>query len=111
MMELDQKKKEIVQFFIKKNILIDADMLKRLENEENINKLYNLLSSKTNEELLIIGEEILQLLDKDLSDVNWKEFDKSKAVLEKKKDDKEYSRFMEHLEHEKSQARNPETRS
>jgi DNA polymerase II small subunit len=93
-MELDEKKKKIINLFLKKGILLDSKILERLENPEFVNKLHKYISEKADKDLMILSDDIIDYLDKNLRNVNWVEFEKSKAILEKKGQDKSYKTFI-----------------
>lgn len=93
-MNIIEKKKKIINLFLKKGILLDSKILERLENEEFINNLYQFVSEKADKELMILSDEILSCFDKNLKNINWVEFEKSKAILEKKGQDKSYNQFV-----------------
>jgi len=92
------QKKQVVDFFLKKNILLSSDILENL-NEKNTEQIHNLITNK-------IKSDSFLFLNKDLNDAlqnlpslntNWQDLEKSKALLEKGKDNKIYSQFIKFL--------------
>ena len=53
--ELIIKKREIINTFLKKGILVDPLFLKKLDVENNISNIYNLLQTKDFDELAVVG--------------------------------------------------------
>lgn len=45
-MELDEKKKKIINLFLKKGILLDSKIIEKLENPEFVNKLHEYISER-----------------------------------------------------------------
>ena len=62
--ELNKKKKEIVSFFLKKNLLVTEDLLHALDSEENIDEIYALVSKADPSNLLIINNDIKDIIRK-----------------------------------------------
>ncbi|MFH1324450.1 MAG: DNA-directed DNA polymerase II small subunit [Nanoarchaeota archaeon] len=92
-------KKSIVDFFLKKDILLSSDVLDFLE-ENDIEKIYNLINEKTKtENFLLFNKDLNEALkNSPRLDTNWLELDKSKAMLEKGKDNKAYPQFIKFLQ-------------
>jgi len=93
--EVFTKKKEIVEFFLKKGILLSNDILLKLEDidEEKL----NILSKKiTSPDLLILNDDIVNLLNDiyNTQDINWLDLEQSRAFSEKGKESS-YGRFLE----------------
>ncbi len=93
-MEAEEKKKKIINLFLKKGILLDSKILEKLENSDFVDRLYQYISEKAEKDLMMLSDDITGYFDKNLKDVNWVEFDKSKAILEKSGQDKGYKRFI-----------------
>jgi len=94
--------KEIVDSFLEKGYLLSPDFLKEINEffneEEFINNLNIKISGK---KPLVLNKElqkIIQNTDKIIT-INWLEFEKSKAHLEKGKNGKIYKTFLDILEY------------
>jgi len=96
--ELISKKKGIIDFFLKKNILVSFDFINQL-TEKNIEELYNTILEKIkSDDFLILNKDLNELLKKtEKIDINWLDLEKSKALLEKGKNKEIYQRFIEYL--------------
>ena len=93
------KQKEVVSFFLKNNIFISPDFINEINIEDNIEKLNNLILNKiTSNEFLLLNKDIYNLLlSKNLPDINWLEFEKSKVLYEKGRDNRVYFKFIEYF--------------
>lgn len=58
MQELIKKKQEIIEIFLKNNVLVSSDLLKEINDEEQISRIFNKIKSKT------ISDEIVMDLNK-----------------------------------------------
>lgn len=98
---IEQQKKIVIGFFLKKNILISTDFLEDYNNL-NMENLYNLITDKiVSKDFLMLNKDIKEVLGKiDKIDLNWFELERSKVLLEKKKDDKIYKKFIEYFHSE-----------
>jgi len=99
MKELVSKQKEVVSFFLKNNIFISPDLIDKLTTETNSDELHSLISNKiTSDEFLLLNKDIYSLLlSKNLPDINWLEFERSKVLCEKGRDNKIYLKFIGYL--------------
>lgn len=92
------QKKQAVDFFLKNNILLSLDLLETLNpaDFENLPKLINNKVKSNN--FLFLNKDLNDAL-KNLSDIdiNWLDLEKSKALLEKGKDNKTYNQFIKFL--------------
>ncbi len=60
---LEDKKRDIVKFFLEKGILIDEDFLNKIKGTENLNELYSLLSEKLkSNNTFIINDDLNKIL-------------------------------------------------
>jgi DNA polymerase II small subunit len=91
--------KEIIKFFLKKKILINKEIIKKLsENNIDINKFYEEIKNKTNlDSCLILDQYIDNFLNSENKDINWKEYDKS-VVLAGKGDKTIHEKFTKIME-------------
>ena len=98
-MEQLTKRKEIIDFFFKKEILISSDFLDNLEGE-NSSKIYDLINEKIKSDIfLILNKDIAELLIKSGEfKINWLELEKSRAEFEKGKNKGVYEKFLDYLE-------------
>jgi len=96
--------KEVVKYFLDKDILISADLLDVLPSLKS-ESVYNSLQCKTNTDLLaIFNKELLENLGKNKEmDLNWIGFDAAKASAEKHKDSDKYSNIKDSFEVYKKQ--------
>ncbi len=99
MKEYVSKQKGVVSFFLKNNIFISPDIINEINTENNIEKLNNLILNKiTSDEFLLLNKDIYNLLlSKNLPDLNWLEFERSKVLYETGRDNKIYLRFIDYL--------------
>lgn len=82
------KKKEIVNFFLKKGILIESSFLDQMDDESKVLKVYDLVTNKNAEDLLVMGKDTEALLSSlQLEGINWLEMERSKVLSEKGKND------------------------
>ena len=89
MQTLETKRKDIVNFFLKKGMLVSNDLLVYLENEKNLSDFYGLIEDKYSENITVLDKKTKDFLDhKQKLQLNWAELEKFRAVSEKKgKDD------------------------
>jgi DNA polymerase II small subunit len=97
--QIIDKKKEIVKFFLDKDILLTDEFLESLSKEENINQVYELIRKKGVSNLLILNNEIKDILSNGQGfNLNILELEKSKVLAEKKKNTKIYDKFVSYLQ-------------
>ena len=98
MEQIQFNKKELVESFLKKGLLLSADILKSIENQNELERVSSLLTSNNTKEILVLNDYIGELLDPGKnSDVNWMEFDRLRVLFEKGKSTKNYSNFLDYL--------------
>ena len=92
------QKKQAIDFFLKKNILISSDILDSLK-EKDFEKLYKLITDKIkSDNFLFFNRDLNEAIQKLPNiDVNWLDLEKSKALLEKGKGGKVYEQFISFL--------------
>ncbi len=90
---IEQKKKEIVKHLLSNDILISMAMLDKLSRAENINLTHDLISKLREEKIVLFGEEFEKALDGNIDGIDWMQFDRSKVLHEKGKEDKVYEKF------------------
>jgi len=90
-------KKDLVDVFLKKGFLLSPDSLEVLnEADENfLNNVPEKINSK--EKLVVLNKDLFSAMksSKNFLKVNWVEFEKSRALLEKGKNGKVYSTFVD----------------
>lgn len=97
------QKKHAVDFFLKKNILLSSDILETL-NEKDFEDIYTLINDKIkSNNFLFLNKDLKEAL-KNLShiDINWLDLEKSKALLERGKDNKIYNQFIKFINIQKT---------
>jgi len=98
------QKKQAIDFFLKKDILLSSDILETLTDFEHLHSLI-IQKIKSNNFLFLnkdLGEALRNLPN---LDVNWLDLEKSKALLEKGKDNRMYSQFVKFLYTKKAEVR------
>ena len=97
------RKKEIIKFFLEKNILINKDIINKLyEKDINLDLFYEDIKDKTNSgSFLILDKHIDQFIKLNKKDINWKEYDKS-VVLAEKGDNKLHEKFTDSIDEKES---------
>ncbi|HLC97007.1 MAG TPA: DNA-directed DNA polymerase II small subunit [Candidatus Nanoarchaeia archaeon] len=92
---MEQTTKQIVSFFLDKDILLSPDVLGEMSIEELDSAYKSLQESVSLHDILVLSKDIRSLLTKSSNpDISWSEMEKTKVLLEKKGDNKPYSRFM-----------------
>ena len=95
-----ESKKQVVDYFLKKGILISSDFL---DSGQDPSQIFQELSSKTNQsEFLVLTKEILPLIG-NTKDINWVGLEKSKAMQEKGKGSAAYDKILALLAETKPQ--------
>ncbi|MBW2999071.1 DNA-directed DNA polymerase II small subunit [Candidatus Woesearchaeota archaeon] len=98
-MELAEKQKEAVDFFLSRGIIVSHDFLSWMDEDFDVNSFYEDLTEKIeSENFLLVNKEIPQLLDvHETLSVNWYDLEKYKVLYEKGIDKTLYTNFMELL--------------
>ena len=104
-------KKQIIKFFLDKNILINKEIIDKLaENDINLDHFYKNIKDKINSDsFLILNQYIDQFLDSSKKDINWKEYDKS-VVLVEKGDNRLHDKFTDYITKEETQIKNKDVK-
>ena len=100
------QKKEAVTFFLKKDILLSSDILDGID-KKNLESLHQLILNKIkSDNFLLLNRDLNEALENlPRIDINWIELEKSKAMLEKGKDDKIYNQFIKYIYTQKAKAK------
>jgi DNA polymerase II small subunit len=89
-------KKNLVEVFLNKGFLLSPDVLESINefDEEFLNLFLNKINSK--EKLVVLNKDLFSIVksSKNFLKINWVEFEKSRALLEKGKNGKVYSTFV-----------------
>ena len=90
-------KKEIVNFFLSKNILLSKNFFNSFSTENT--ELYSLLLKKVDlKSFLYFNEELKEILPVvNFMNINWFEFEKARVLLEKYNQEKAYKKFFSYL--------------
>ena len=86
MQTLETKKKDIINFFLKKGMLVSNNLLEHLDNKESLSEFSKLVEDKTLKDVTVLNEKIKTLLGQE-KHLNWTELEKLEAISEKKGDD------------------------
>ena len=79
--------KEVIEYFIDKDILISADLINSLNSINKTQVYYSLLKKTKTDFLAVLNKELLDNLSKNKSiNINWVVFDSAKTMKEKDKD-------------------------
>ncbi|MEE9525888.1 MAG: DNA-directed DNA polymerase II small subunit [Candidatus Woesearchaeota archaeon] len=97
-----EKQKEIIKYFLKKEILLSKGFLDSLTEDFNPNSLNKSLSQNLKSKIfLFLSSDVKKMIDKQASmDLNWHDFDKARVLLEKGKNKDLYFKFVEFLDSE-----------
>ena len=60
--ELIRKKKDIIDIFLKNGILISSDLLKKIEDEEQVSRIFSILKTKKPEDFAVAGTDLNELI-------------------------------------------------
>ncbi len=93
MQTLEIKRKEIVNFFLKKGMLVSNDLLEHLDDEKNLSEFYKLIESSSVKDIAVLSEKIKDLLSHE-EQLNWLELEKFKAISEKKGNGKIFEQIL-----------------
>jgi DNA polymerase II small subunit len=96
-------KKGIVNYFLKRGVLLSSDIIEQLSqiDIENLNKI---IPQDKKSNLLVLSRDLNKILCKiNSSDINWVELDKTKTLFEKGKNKENYRKFIEYLSTQEKQ--------
>ncbi|MAG50283.1 DNA polymerase II [archaeon] len=99
---MNHKENNLVSFFLDKGYLISPDFIDKLDSKFNKEYFFDLIDKKilSKEKPIILNNDLKTVLNNGNSnlDINWFEFENSKALLEKGKDGKIYTTFLDILQ-------------
>ncbi len=82
----ESKKKEVVAFLLKKGVLLGPDLLEQLDDEQSLTKIYDIISKKFSDDVLVFGKDTNTILSSiHIDGINWLELERSKVMSEKGK--------------------------
>ncbi len=91
-------KKELVNTFLKKGLLLSSEVFEDMENIKNFEKIDALTTPQNTKEISVLNLDTKEILDMGKKlDVNWVELDKLKVLLEKGKNTKNYKNFINYF--------------
>ncbi|PIN87259.1 hypothetical protein COV19_00635 [Candidatus Woesearchaeota archaeon CG10_big_fil_rev_8_21_14_0_10_44_13] len=91
------KKKRVVDFFMKKNILLSPEFIGKMGCDFNEEEFYNHLSAKINDEnFVFINPDLIEALNEyKMKDMNWHDIERSRVLYEKEINKKTYPQLLE----------------
>jgi len=100
------QKKQAVDFFLKKEILLSSDVLEGID-ENDFERIYSLITNKVkSQKFLFLNKDLNEALQNLPNvDLNWLDLEKSKALLEKGRDNRVYNQFIKFLYTQKTKAK------
>jgi len=106
---MEQTTKEIIDFFLEKEILLSPDILNQLDTIK-LNDLYKEINGKIkSQDFLVLNKDINNLLTKlQEIDISWLDLEKSKARFEKGTDTTLYTKFLSYLTKEEPKEKQPQ---
>lgn len=105
----EQKKKEIVSFFINKGILLTEDLLDALGSASNIDEIYGVIKKNAASDLLVLNKDIKEILCKGKAkDMVCREFEKSVVLAQKHRKTTPYDAIIEELGKEAPEPKSPD---
>jgi len=61
--ELTEKKREIINIFLKNGILVSSDLLEEIDDHEHVSRIFSLLKSKHIEDLAVVSSDFSRIVD------------------------------------------------
>ncbi len=97
-----ERKREIVDFFIRNGVLINNELLAKLDEPQSLEKFKRIIDKINSSDLMVINEDIEKLLlgENSLGQINWVEMEQSRAFSEKGKANT-YNQFVEFISKER----------
>ena len=92
-----EKEKCIVSYFLKRNILLSSDIVKELQPKQ-AKELQKKLEKNTNQDFLILNKDVQKFIpETEKLEVNWHDWEKALALLEKTNNNKPYQVFLNYI--------------
>ena len=100
MQTVETKRKGIVNFLLKRGLLVSQDLLGYLENKEDLSEFYKLIEGKSSKYITVLNEKIKDILRHSPdSKLNWLELEKLETISQKrvrKDNDNLFDQFIGH---------------
>ena len=91
-------KKQLVNSFLKKGLLLSSDILTRIEREGDLERIFDLITPQNTKEVSVLGIDTKEILDTGRKpDVNWVELDQLRVLFEKGKNTNSYRNFVNYF--------------
>lgn len=92
------ERKQVVEHFMKKNLLVSANFLKEIDSSFNLEEFENKIQEKIGpDRLLVVFKDLIALVERaETLDLNWMELEKALALYEKGRGEKAYNKFIEY---------------
>ena len=100
MQTLETKRKDIVDFFLRKGLLVSNDLLEYLGNEGNLSEFCKLIERGYTKDITVLSEKIKDVLGPGSQKLNWLELEKLGVISEKKGNQDIGKSFKQILEQE-----------
>ena len=98
---ITNNKKDVINSFLKEGFLISPDLFLDIPENFNFNEFVKITNTKisSKDKPIILNKDLFFVINKSENklDINWIEFEKSKALLEKGKNGKIYETFLDIL--------------
>lgn len=98
-------KEGIVSFFIENNVLVSPDFLENVTDEFNKDKFFGLFQRKLKEKPLVLNNDLFLVVSniEQVFDLKWGEFERSRVLLEKGRDNALYNTFLDLMDYNLSE--------
>ena len=83
MQTLETRRKDIINFFLKKGLLVSNELLKHLDNGKNLLEISKLIEDESFNNIAVMSDKIKDFMGSK-QQLDWLELEKLKAVSEKK---------------------------
>ena len=91
-----ETKKQAVDYFVKRGILVSSDFLEYYEG--SMESIYDKLNKNTSQkDFMFLNKDVISLVDKADKSINWLDLEKSKVLSEKGKGEEVYNRFLDYI--------------
>jgi len=83
MQTLETKRKDIVDFFLKKGTLINNNTLEYFDSEDNLSEFCKLIKKKDHKNIVVFNQKITEILGLEDQNINWVELEKLSTIIGK----------------------------